>query len=578
MRNTKAWLSVQSDIKAYEANPLSSDEVARMPAVRAARAKRSRRTSEVKGMFDIAAYNRAVKAGKSKAEAKRIARGSHGGGGKKKRAAKKSTSRPKARKTSAKPRRKSRRKSRAKSSKPKRRKKRSQTRTVREKTVRTSKRGTSVVRIVLTQPRARSRKRTTSKRRRKNPVDAPIDALTTTPSFDTNPVDGGAFGGLFSNPASPFTAASMGNYLTAVGGVGFGALAGNVLDRWIATRKPAEVGGREAVGPWYGAAAAAAQRRRPDAWRLFGQGALAVGAMAGAYWTRNMRFLPWMLGGTSVGGGVNLFLMLANGYLMPAIFKVDDPSAASLGNRLYPQEQADVQDAIDKVFEAWPDTIALSNQQQETPIISAPGGTVAGRVRTLGKGRSGTDHTDGVARARSKVVTGALGGCSGCGGSGGSCYSDCPTLDCAPCRGDGSRDYECIYEVEAGDDFEVMVSAAGADMALINEMNGGDMYTTYWVPGNRVKLPFVMCKMIQERMNGGIPSDAVPVATPSDTTPVEGSGIPSGPSGGEPLDPGTVVTATMVTPMTGDMATLADGKEEEAEVSSPFLAFQGEEN
>jgi hypothetical protein len=410
------------------------------------------------------------------------------------------------------------------------------TRTV-TRTVRVpAKKGT--VRIELTKPRRKSR-------RRKNPIGGPSLALARM----ENP-SGGFLGGLLSNPNGPFSRASLGKYATAAVAVTIGFVGADMLDRFVATRAPGKAGDQEGKFAWQGRNAAAAQLRRPDGVRLAFQAGGAVFSMALAYWTRNGRFLPWALGGLSVGFGANLGKMLVNGYLMPVIFKVEDPSKPSLGNRLYPTEQEAVQKALEDGFAKWNTVPTLANQQvTEGGGIASPLGG-AGSLLTLGKGDRGAANGQvGAARSlrgdEAFVITGSLGKCGSCGGMNG-CYSSCERLTCGPCAGGGSR--ACKWQVEVGADLDSMLAQSGTDVETLNSLNGGMSPDAYWIPGNYVVLPNSMCKLVAPPESTGEPF--IPATSTTTVTEMEGGGggmpyIPEGGGGGE--QPSDFETTTAVT-------------------------------
>ena len=333
---------------------------------------------------------------------------------------------------------------------------------------------------------------------------------------------------------NPFQTRDVMSYGTAVAGLALGAVVADVVDRLVATRKPADKEGAKGVRPWYGRDAAAAQRMRPDAWRLGAQAAGAVAALALAFWGRNIKFVPWLLGGTALGFGVNLLTKIADWYLMPAIFKVKDETEVSLANRLYPLEQDNVQKQITALFANWNTTDVLNAQQQEQPAVAPPlassNSIGVGKLSGKAEAHGGVANTVGAEPSRQFLNTGRLGFCAECKGMNG-CFSNCPTL-CPNC--DGYRPYKvCKYVVEAGDDLAQLAQAGGVSVEAVNEMNGG-VPDEYWRIGNTVNLPYGMCMVIDRRPSptpppgimtpAGVPAPSelgeVPAPTHGDAPPV----------------------------------------------------------
>lgn len=321
-------------------------------------------------------------------------------------------------------------------------------------------------------------------------------------------------GGLLPN-AGPFSASSVKGYLAAAGGVTVGLVVADFVDRFVATRKPTGTDAVKGVGPWYGRAAAAAIAKRPDAMRLGVQAGGAVVGILGTYYTRNMsNIIPWLLGGVAVGFGANLFKMLADWWVMPALLKVEakDATKPSLGNRTYPLEQTFVQDDIDKLFEQWTNVPNLVAQQQEKPVIEsvltgtvnsglALSGVGVGQLGGAGQKQSPSEAAANGGRGE-LLMTGRLGACPKCGGVNG-CFSSCPELGgCPTCpdgkvSGVGGFAPRCRYTVKPGDDFRQIIGVAGADPAVINQLNGGQSPHQYWRPGNTVMMPFHLCKHME---------------------------------------------------------------------------------
>lgn len=288
-------------------------------------------------------------------------------------------------------------------------------------------------------------------------------------------------------------------------GIGLGLFFADLADRWWATRTP-----KDGKRPWYGRNAAAAIQAKPDAMRMGVQAGGAVAALAGAYWTRGNKILPWLLTGTAIGFGANLFMKLITWYIMPKILKVEDWSKESAGARYYPLEQESVQTSVTEKFEKWQQTINLNAQQQETLAgMESPLGS--SNVYALGAPSPAPGLPQGVGQASPLLKTGRLGNCNSCGGFGG-CYESCPDL-CNTCPDrDGAK--ECTIVVASGDDIYDIATAAGEDVNTVNAMNGG-LPETYWINGRTVRLPLSMCIELRRR-EGGTPSNGTPVLTRSD--------------------------------------------------------------
>ncbi len=309
---------------------------------------------------------------------------------------------------------------------------------------------------------------------------------------------------------NPFDTKSVVSYGAAAVTVALGLVAADLVDRAMATRKPAKgPTGAEAKRPWYGRDAAAAQRMRPDAWRLGAQAAGAVISLALAYFSRNIKVVPWLLGGFGLGFGANLLKKLSDWWVMPALLKVKDPGEETLANRLFPMEQATIQNEVTKMFQNWDIVDSLKGQQQETALIQSPlGNTTTGPAYQLGKaqGDSAPASAVGSPNQRQFRHTGRLGNCPTCGGQNG-CYTDCGTL-CPACPEYNPRT-SCTYTVEENDDLAALAAAGGVSIRDVDAMNGGTP-DTYWKVGNAVKLPYGMCAVIDQQP--ATPSTSVPSA------------------------------------------------------------------
>jgi len=376
-------------------------------------------------------------------------------------------------------------------------------------------------------------------------------------------------GGLLSNPASPYTRENLVRYGTAAAGVAIGLLVADFVDRVVATMKP-----KDGKNAWYGADAAAAIYRRPDATRLGVQVVGGVVALGLAAWTRGRGIIPWLASGIALGFGSNALLKLANWYLMPAILKVDPAKPMSFANRMYALEQDSVQKAIDASFKAWATVPSLSaGQQGEASQINSPLGDQTTNLAVLGANPQGkaqalTDPAGSVGSGqnpRTFLQTNRLGNCQSCGGKDG-CYSDCQSL-CPGC-GDSYRPYtECTYEVEVGDDLAEIAAAGGVSIDAVSAMNGGTP-DTYWVVGNSVRLPYGMCLVVEQR-KGGVPA-GVPLVpstpyVPSGTVVTETiAPIPGGPER-VLITPPTTTVMTAAGTMAGAAPEKANGQPQQPE-------------
>jgi hypothetical protein len=326
----------------------------------------------------------------------------------------------------------------------------------------------------------------------------------------------GGFGGLM-HENQAFTISALRAWSTAAAGVGVGLAVARFLDRWVATRKPAN-----GQHPWYGANAAAAINRRPDAWRLGAQAAGGLVGMGLAYATRGRGIIPWLLGGIAIGFGSNITLNLIEWWLMPLLFKVKSPNEASLANRMYSLEQKSAQDVVDSIFQNWQLAANLNNNQMATPVVvgvvpAAPSGpvyTLGARGPAQAGVPAGKAQTPGeVGNQPALVKTGRLGMCESCGGEGG-CWSSCPDLTlCGDCPGLTAR--MCTYEVQPGDDLNVLTSQLGIDVSQVSALNSPGNPSAYWLAGRTVTLPYAFCRGLQARSaNHGA------VAQPANTLPV----------------------------------------------------------
>jgi hypothetical protein len=314
-------------------------------------------------------------------------------------------------------------------------------------------------------------------------------------------------------------------------GVGLGLVVADGADRFIATLKPK--GGNS---PYYGANAAAAQNRRPDAWRLGAQAAGGVVGVALAYAVRGRTILPFLVGGTAVGFFANLTKLLVNWYVMPMALKVQSGSEASFANRMYPLEQKSVQDVVDQLFANWQTTVNLNlNQQQPPQIVGVTPIPTTGPAYTLGRRPGANGAPVGKARAQAAdgngrvgqpriVPTGRLGMCSSCGGEGG-CWDHCPDLTlCGDCPDMVAR--RCEYTMQPGDDMAAMANLYGIDVNQIAGLNGGQLGAG---PGTKVVLPYAMCRALESSSLSGTPQmDVPPPVTAATQHQGNGNGLPFG--------------------------------------------------
>jgi hypothetical protein len=300
--------------------------------------------------------------------------------------------------------------------------------------------------------------------------------------------------GLFENPVGPFNAGTLRALAVTGAGVGLGLAFADFTDRWVATRGPKYA--------WQGRDAAAAQARRPDAWRLGAQAGGGVIALAATYYSRGRGILPFVLGGITIGFVGNLGKMLVNWYIIPAVGVVDDYSKKSFWNRMYPVEQKKPQDTVAAYFENKNKAQEASDEAAYTPVspLSSAGLPPAEGPMYLGKAREAAEQGN-------LVATGRLGACGSCNGMNG-CYSSCPDLVlCDECGSEGLVARRCAYTVKQGDDLYAMARSAGVDINQVNALNGGGDPSTYWTPGARVILPFAMCMYLERESTPSIPAD-----------------------------------------------------------------------
>jgi hypothetical protein len=329
----------------------------------------------------------------------------------------------------------------------------------------------------------------------------------------------------FGNPPALYANAGIGSMSTWVGfttaavATAVGLIAADFVDRIVATRTPADDGTTKGVRPWYGRDAAAAQRMRPDAWRLGAQAGGAVIALGLAFWTRNVKLLPWILGGVALGFGSNLLFQLAKWWLMPAILKIDKESDLTLANRTYVLEQSATQDTVTGIFEKWssnPSLLAAQGAEGSQVILGPLASSGAATIYALGKGQPNGNGAGAVG----VVNTGRLGLCPHCKQMNG-CLSSCPTL-CPKCP-EYNPATHARYPVVAGDNLTQLAALGGVSVADVSAMNGGQTPDQFWHVGNVVKVPYGMAMAIdmrdKSRSNGSVgtpepvaPTPVVPAA------------------------------------------------------------------
>lgn len=303
---------------------------------------------------------------------------------------------------------------------------------------------------------------------------------------------------------------------TAAVATALGLIAADFVDRIVATRTPADDGATKGVRPWYGRDAAAAQRMRPDAWRLAAQAGGAVIALGLAFATRNIKILPWALGGIALGFGSNLLFQLAKWWLMPAILKVDKESDMTLANRTYVLEQSATQDTVTGIFEKWSSnpTLLAAQAAEGSQVIIGPLSNPGTAIIGLGKGKANGNGAGSVG----VVNTGRLGLCPHCKQMNG-CLSSCPTL-CPKCP-EYNPATKARYPVVAGDNLTQLAALGGVSVADVNAMNAGQTPDQYWQVGKTVMVPYGMAMAIdmrdKARGNGSVGTPELPNPAPSST-------------------------------------------------------------
>jgi hypothetical protein len=215
---------------------------------------------------------------------------------------------------------------------------------------------------------------------------------TVTRRFAANPIDGAL------------------NFVVLSGGAILGFEAADMLDRWVATRTPSG-----AKFPWYGTDAAHRQMQRPDGMRVLAMAGLSAAFFAGAVFTRK-RFVKtsYFLGGVALGSILKLGHAVLAGWVWPKAFGVEKGTERSFGNRMYPLEQAKLQElakkkidadnklATDAVTNKTPDKAPAGQQDADTKgalPASYAYPTDATKDWTYGVGRAGTTRTARVERS-----------------------------------------------------------------------------------------------------------------------------------------------------------------------------------
>ncbi len=347
---------------------------------------------------------------------------------------------------------------------------------------------------------------------------------------------------MLENQTSPFTARGLVNYGIAAAGLAIGTVVADFTDRVVATRKP-----KDGTNPWYGADAAAAIYRRPDAMRLGVQVVGGVLGLAAAYFAKGRGILPWLATGVALGFGSNALVKVVNWYLMPAVLKVKDPTEKSAANRYYALEQDSVQKMVDDAFAKYATNPALSDGQKgDASVIKSPLGDLTTNLMVLGSPSEGKAEPHATAAGsavgsgqppRTFVDTGRIGHCAECGGNNG-CYNDCKSL-CSNCGDSYTPWMECSYQVEAGDDLAAMAAAGGVTVLQVNAMNNGQTPDIYWVPGNTVNLPYGICMVVKKRQQGVPMSPSMPIQPVA--PPTYQPTVIETPPGVTPLSPATTV-------------------------------------
>jgi hypothetical protein len=267
---------------------------------------------------------------------------------------------------------------------------------------------------------------------------------------------------------------------------------------------------------------------RPDAWRLGAQAAGAVVGLALAFWTRNVKFVPWILGGVALGFASNLIMKVTTWWLMPAMFKVAKDDEQTLANRTYVLEQSATQDKVQAMFEKWADNPSLANQQlpEGSQIILGPlASSGPGGVYGLGKGQANGSAAPGAvgANAARFVNTGRLGLCPHCKQMNG-CLSNCPTL-CQKCP-EYRPFVKAKYPVKAGDNLTQLAALGGVSVSDVNALNGGGSPESYWQVGKTVLVPYGMAMAIEGLEKRGSVGATPPAAQP-ELPPAAPSAVPA---------------------------------------------------
>jgi hypothetical protein len=157
---------------------------------------------------------------------------------------------------------------------------------------------------------------------------------------------------------------TAGQIAMAVGALGVSYTLTDLLDRVIATNSAKGCSKEAKLG-----VSALKIQQRPGLYRLGVQVVLAAAGYAGAYFVGPQHGMAQAaLGGLGAGAGVHALVALLNSRVMPAIFKADNADSDSLGNRLYPAEQAYVQDKIDAAMTKIDE--ACSKQSAVTQFLS----------------------------------------------------------------------------------------------------------------------------------------------------------------------------------------------------------------
>lgn len=132
--------------------------------------------------------------------------------------------------------------------------------------------------------------------------------------------------------------------IAKVASFGVGLVLAEGLDRYLATRATETNGVK--TKELYGRAAAAAIRSRADGVRMFAQAAGAGVFGVAAYLLRKKSaYAMSVCGGLAAAFGVKLVMQIAVDHVLPALLKTKTATEETLGNRLYPDKMAVLDEA-----------------------------------------------------------------------------------------------------------------------------------------------------------------------------------------------------------------------------------------